>query len=197
MDVIKELGLVQVYTGEGKGKTTAALGLAMRAVGHGFRVHIIQFLKGRNYAGEIFTTQKLAPNLTIAQFGRGCRISALIQQGFKKCMGCGDCFIKDRGVDREDGGYVNMAMTQAWDFINNRNCDILILDEIGNAMRYGLVTSGQLLEMIKAKPADMELILTGRGIPQEIMDAADLVTEMKMVKHPYKNGVSSRRGIEY
>jgi len=197
MEIIKELGLVQVYTGEGKGKTTAALGLAFRAVGHGFRVHIIQYLKGRNYAGELFSAQKLAPNLTISQFGRGCRISALIQQGYKKCTGCGNCFIKDRGVDKEDFEFIEMAMGQAWDFVDNRKCDILVLDEIGNAIRYGLVTSNQVLELIKAKPADMEIILTGRGISQEVLDAADLVTEMKMVKHPFKKGIPSRRGIEY
>lgn len=197
MEVIKELGLVQVYTGEGKGKTTAVLGLALRAVGHGFRVHMIQFMKGRSYAGEIVAAQKLSPNFSLAQFGRGCRISSLIQQGYRKCTGCGDCFVKDRGAGKEDLEMAQMGLEQAWEYINNKGCDILILDEIGNALRYGLVTTEQVLDLIKNKPQDMELVLTGRGVPQEILQVADLVTEMKEIKHPFKAGVSSRRGIEY
>lgn len=197
MDVIRELGLVQVYTGEGKGKTTAALGLAFRAVGHGFRVHIIQFMKGRGYAGELITAQKLAPKLTISQFGRSCRISQEIQQGLKKCTGCRDCFVKDRGADKLDIEMAEAALNEALDYIKNKKCDILILDEIGNAFRYGLVSTEKALQMIKNKSNDMELILTGRGMPAEICDAADLVTEMREIKHPYKAGIASRRGIEY
>lgn len=197
MDVIRELGLVQVYTGEGKGKTTAALGLAFRAAGHGFRVHIIQFMKGRGYAGELLSAQKLAPQLTISQFGRSCSISREIQQGFKKCTGCRDCFIKDKGADKLDIEMAETALNEAWDYIKNKKCDILILDEIGNALRYGLVSTEKALELIKNKPVDMELILTGRGMPGEIYNEADLVTEMKEIKHPFKAGIASRRGIEY
>ena len=197
MNVIRELGLIQVYTGEGKGKTTAALGLGLRAAGHGFRVHMIQFMKGRGYTGELIAVKNLAPNFTLAQFGRECRISSLIRDGHKKCEGCGDCFVKDRGAAKEDVELARKGLQQAWEYVNNKGCDILILDEIGNALRYGLVTTDQVMELIEKKPREMELVLTGRGVPQEIFAAADLVTEMKEIKHPYKNGVSSRRGIEY
>lgn len=197
MDIIRELGLVQVYTGEGKGKTTAALGLAFRAAGHGFRVHIIQFMKGRGYAGELVSAPKMAPQLTISQFGRSCSISQEIQQGLKKCTGCRVCFIKDKGADKLDVEMAEAALNEAWDYTKNKKCDILILDEIGNALRYGLVSTEKALNLIRNKPADMELVLTGRGMPGEIYDAADLVTEMKEIKHPFKAGISSRRGIEY
>ncbi len=197
MQIIRELGLVQVYTGNGKGKTTAALGLAFRAVGHGFRVHIIQFMKGRGYAGELISADRLAPELTISQFGRNCSISTEIQRGYKKCTGCGDCFIKDRGINAEDIRMSENALDEARDFLKNKKCDILILDEIGNAFRYDLVKTDTIMDLIKIKPKDIELILTGRGMPPEICDAADLVTEMREIKHPYKSGISSRRGIEY
>ncbi|PKM81830.1 MAG: cob(I)yrinic acid a,c-diamide adenosyltransferase [Firmicutes bacterium HGW-Firmicutes-14] len=197
MQVIRELGLVQVYTGKGKGKTTAALGLAMRAVGHGFRVHMIQFMKGRCYAGEILTAQKLSPFFTVSQFGRGCRIGALIRQGYRKCIGCGDCFIKDRGPDRDDFEHAQMGLDEAGNFMSEGKADIVILDEIGNALRYKLVTVEQVADLIKNKPKEVELVLTGRGIPQEILDLADLVTEMNEISHPFKKGVTSRRGIEY
>lgn len=197
MDVIRELGLVQVYTGEGKGKTTAALGLAFRAVGHGFRVHMIQFMKGRGYAGELISAQKLLPHFTISQFGRSCENSEEIRQGTKKCTGCRNCFTKSRGTDQRDFELSDMALAEAVSYIIDNKCDILILDEIGNALRYGLVSTERVLDIIKKKPKKMELILTGRGVTPEILTAADLVTEMKEIKHPFKQGITSRRGIEY
>lgn len=197
MEPIRELGLIQIYTGNGKGKTTAALGLGLRASGHGFRVHMIQFMKGRGYAGELQSIPKLAPNFTISQFGRECKNSLAIQQGFAKCSACGDCFIKDRGASKEDMDMAAAAMNQAREFMQSKECDILILDEIGNALRYNLVTTADTLRLIEEKPSGMELVMTGRGMPDEVIAAADLVTEMKEIKHPYKAGISSRRGIEY
>ncbi|WP_418792553.1 cob(I)yrinic acid a,c-diamide adenosyltransferase [Phosphitispora sp. TUW77] len=197
MKIKNEFGLVQVYTGNGKGKTTASLGLAARAVGHGFRVHMIQFTKGRCYTGELAVSCFLAPHFTISQFGRGCRIGALIKQGYKKCTGCGDCFLKDRGPEDEDFEYARLGFQEALEYLSEGKCDILILDEIGNAIRYNLVTSDQVVQMIKNKPKNIELVLTGRAIPEEIINLADLVTEMTEVKHPYKKGIVSRRGIEY
>lgn len=193
----KEFGLVQVFTGTGKGKTTASLGLALRAVGHGFRVHMIQFMKGHGYTGELAVASKLSPLFTISQFGRGCRYAALIRQGYKKCRACGECFVKDNGVTADDMECVQLAVNEAEEFMRNKACDILILDEIGNVLRYKMMTTEQVLDLIRKKPKDMELVLTGRGIPAEIIEAADLVTEVKEVKHPFKKGVSSRRGIEY
>lgn len=197
MQKIKEFGLVQVFTGKGKGKTTASLGLAFRAVGHGYRVHMIQFMKGRCYAGELTTAARLSPLFTISQFGRGCRIGALIKQGYKKCTGCGDCFVKDRGVSSEDFEYAQMGLQEATEYLQAGACDILILDEIGNGLRYNLITTQQVIDIIKNKPGNIELVLTGRGIPNEIVELADLVTEMVEIKHPYKKGVASRRGVEY
>lgn len=197
MDIIRELGLIQVYTGNGKGKTTAALGLALRAVGHGFRVHMIQFTKGGGYSGELISAEKLSPLFTISQFGRGCPMSSLIRKGYEKCNGCGNCFLKDRGPNSDDIETARKAINQAWEFIRNQECDILILDEIGNALKYNLVSLEQILEIMKEKPAEMELILTGRDMPEEVITQADLATEMKEIKHPYQKGVSSRRGIEY
>ena len=197
MKIENEFGLVQIYTGNGKGKTTASLGLALRAVGHGFRVHMIQFTKGRCYAGELATAQKLSPLFTVSQFGRGCRIGALIRQGYKKCTSCGDCFLKDRGPDEGDFEYARFGYEEAMEYLSEGRCDILVLDEIGNAIRYNLITTAQVIELIEKKPGNIELILTGRAIPEDITELADLVTEMKEIKHPYKKGVKSRRGVEY
>jgi cob(I)alamin adenosyltransferase len=99
--------------------------------------------------------------------------------------------------DGEDRELAQFGMTEALDFIRNFGCDLLILDEIGNALRYNLVTVEQVKSLIKEKPEKMELVLTGRGIPDEILELADMVTETKEIKHPYKKGITSRRGIEY
>lgn len=193
----KELGLIQVYTGNGKGKTTASLGLALRAIGHGFKVHIVQFMKGSGYSGELAMAAKLFPYLQISQFGVGCKHSALIRQGMMKCTGCGECFVKDHGVTEMERSLVNQAMDFVNELMKTQASDLLILDEIGNALRYQLVSEEQVLAMFSNKPANMELILTGRGIPKAVLEAADLVTEMKLLKHPYEKGITSRRGIEY
>ncbi len=195
--ILNELGLVQVYTGDGKGKTTAALGLAFRAIGHGFKVQVVQFMKGSTYSGELAAAARLYPSIQITQFGLGCKYSALIRQGMMKCQGCGECFIKNRGKTREDEEMAAQAMDFVRQIMQNKGCDILILDEIGNALRYGLVTDEQVLELISNKPEKMELVMTGRGISETVQQAADLVTEIKAVKHPFKKGITSRRGIEY
>ena len=190
-------GLVQVYTGSGKGKTTAALGLALRALGHGFQVKIIQFLKGSSYAGEFLAAQRLFPQLSFTQFGRGCPYSALIRQGQRECSGCGECFIKNRKPLPEDYQMAAIAMAEAEQAITGDRWDVVILDEIGNAFRYGLVEPDAVVSLIEKKPPTVELVLTGRGMPRQVIDAADLVTEMQAVKHPWEKGIRSRRGIEY
>lgn len=194
-----EQGLVQVYTGKGKGKTTASLGLALRAVGHGFKVVVIQFMKGSAYSGELFSTERL-PNLSIKQFGRGCPYAALIREGLRKCDGCGECFLKDTEDEAQEEfkEYVDQAYSYAQAVLQNPEIDIIILDEINNALRYDLLTIEDVLELITLKDDKTELIMTGRGFDDKILEAADLVTEMKAVKHPYADqGISSRRGIEY
>ena len=191
-------GLVQVYTGNGKGKTTCSLGLGLRAAGHGFQVEVIQYMKGSSYTGELFSTERL-PNFNIKQFGKGCPYDSGIRQGLMDCQGCGECFYK--GSDEKDKkihqNFVKWAYEYTVDLLKENNKDVVILDEINNALRYELLTVEEVLELIELKGEKIELILTGRGMPEEIIKRADLVTEMKEVKHPYQQGIKSRRGIEY
>ncbi|MGM0370259.1 MAG: cob(I)yrinic acid a,c-diamide adenosyltransferase [Bacillota bacterium] len=191
-----EQGLVQVYTGTGKGKTTAALGLALRAVGHGFDVEMIQYLKGSNYTGELAAVERL-PNFTIKQFGKSCCYAAAIKEGLMDCQGCGNCFVS-RGDKEEHQQFVDWAYQYTVEVLKEATSEIVIVDEINNALRYDLLTVEAVLDLIELKGEQTELILTGRGLPAEILERADLVTEMNAVKHPYQEqGIKSRRGIEY
>ncbi len=190
-------GLVQVYTGTGKGKTTAALGLAYRAVGHGFKVCFIQFMKGSSYCGELFTSQRLKPYIDFYQFGRGCPYSSMIRSGYMNCIGCGECFLKDNKDMEENKKYASMAYELAEKVLKEDKYNIVVLDEISNALRYDLISVPQALKLIEIKPELTELVFTGRGLPEEILEAADLVSEINAVKHPLKKGIKSRRGIEY
>ncbi|MDW7674522.1 MAG: cob(I)yrinic acid a,c-diamide adenosyltransferase [Bacillota bacterium] len=170
-------GLVQIYTGNGKGKTTAALGLAMRASGQGLKVIIIQFMKMGQYYGEVKSIE-LLPNIQLESYGR---------KGF----------VYRDGVQPEDLTLAEKALSRAREAINQNGCDLLILDEINNALYYKLVTEAQVLELIADKPEQMELVLTGRNAPESIMNSAHLVTEMREIKHPYQIGIKSRKGIEF
>ncbi|HHU77162.1 MAG TPA: cob(I)yrinic acid a,c-diamide adenosyltransferase [Firmicutes bacterium] len=190
-------GLVQVYTGSGKGKTTAALGLAYRAIGHGFKVCMIQFLKGHSYCGELYTTQLLKPYIDFYQFGKDCPYSSLIRQGLFACADCREnCFINLAG-DAEEKKLALKAYDFAKKALGSGKYDLVILDEINNALRFDFIPVAKVLELIKNKPSFVELILTGRGMPPEILQAADLVSEINALKHPYEKGIKSRRGIEY
>lgn len=170
-------GYVQVYTGNGKGKTTASLGIAVRAAGHGLKVSILQFMKGWIDYGELEGVRMLAPHVEIVQAGR-------------------DTFVNRKNPDPEDVRLARQGWERAKRIIAERKVDILILDEINCAMDFGLIPVGEVLEAVKGKPDGMELILTGRGAPPEIVEAADLVTEMREIKHYYKAGVDARVGIE-
>lgn len=192
-----ERGLVQIYTGNSKGKTTCAMGLALRAIGHGFQVYVVQFMKGSSYTGELYSSQRLYPNLQIVQFGRNCPYASMIKSGIKKCTGCGQCFAKGKG-QIEDKEIADLAYQHSKEVLMSDEYDLVILDEINNALGHNLVTTDQVIELMKDKPEKVELVLTGRYFPpQEIIDLADLVTEMKQIKHPYEKGIASRRGIEY
>ena len=170
-------GYVQVYTGNGKGKTTASLGLAVRAAGHGLKTVIVQFMKGWIDYGELAGVRMLAPHVDIFQAGR-------------------DTFVNRESPDPED---VRLAL-EGWELargiISGRKADIVILDEINCAMYFGLLPVGEVLEAIKGKPDGMELVLTGRDAPPEILAAADLVTEMREILHYYAKGVDARVGVE-
>ena len=177
-------GLVQVYTGAGKGKTSAALGLALRATGYGLRVCVIQFLKG-SPTGELKSAEKLAPFLQIEQWGR------------KSSDPDGRAWVRKGLVREEDRSMAQKALKRAREIILNKEFDILILDEINVALFFGLLELRQVLELIRAKPAEIELILTGQKAPKEILAAADLVTETVKIKHPFDRGMPARKGIEY
>jgi cob(I)alamin adenosyltransferase len=170
-------GLVQVYTGNGKGKTTAALGLAFRAVGHGMRVLMVQFMKGNVQRGELESAKKLSPNLTLKQVGR-------------------ETFISKPNPDPKDLQLAQEGFSIAKKAIQDKEYDIVILDEINLAIDYGLIPLDDLLRLIDSKPDTVELILTGRNVNREILERADLITEMVDRKHYYDKGVPARKGIE-
>lgn len=172
-----EKGLVQVYTGNGKGKTTAALGLALRAVGSGLRVFIIQFMKGSMEYGELVSARKLYPHLTIERTGR-------------------EGFVSKSHPDPADIKCAQEGFILAKKAIENRQYDVVILDEVNMAVDYGLIPLSDLIQLIDSKPETVELILTGRNARPEIMEKADLVTEMVDRKHYYDKGVKARKGIE-
>jgi len=190
-------GLIQVYTGTSKGKSTAAFGLAMRAIGHGLKVYIIQFMKGSSYYGEIQTFHRLYPSIQLSQYGRTCVISSLIRQGEMACRGCGQCFIQKGQATDEDKMSGELALKKAEEIILSDEYDVVILDELSNALYFELLKLDHVLELLKKKPPLVEVVITGRNAPQEILDLADLVTEMREIKHPFNKGIPSRRGIEY
>jgi len=172
-----ERGMVQVYTGGGKGKTTAGLGLALRAIGHGLKVFVIQFMKGNIEYGELEVSRWLSPFLTIRQMGR-------------------ETFVNRQNPDPEDVRLAQEALELARKLVTEGEHDIIILDEINVAVDFGLVDKGEVLRLFEERPPHVELILTGRYAPPEIIEKADLVTEMVEVKHYYRQGVLSREGIE-
>jgi cob(I)alamin adenosyltransferase len=168
---------VQVYTGDGKGKTTAALGLAMRAAGHGLRVYIIQFMKGWPNYGELKTVGG-HPQITLRQFGRPEFVDPE----------------KPEPLDRE---MAQEALREARQVLTSGSYDLLILDEVNVALKWGLIELKDLLALIEGKPEHVELVLTGRYAPPEVIERADLVSEMREVKHPYRAGIEGREGIDY
>ncbi len=170
-------GYVQVYTGNGKGKTTASLGLALRAAGHGLKTVIIQFMKGWIDYGELRGVEMLAPHVEIHQAGR-------------------DTFVNRKDPDPEDVRLAREGWELARATIEGRHADIVVLDEINCAVDFGLLPVGEVLEVLRRRPEGMEIVLTGRGAPPEFLDLADLVTEMREVKHYYAKGVDARVGVE-
>lgn len=170
-------GYIQVYTGNGKGKTTAALGLAVRAAGHGLKTVIIQFMKGWIDYGELEGVRMLSPRVEIHQAGR-------------------DTFVDRRNPDPEDIRLAREGWEKARELILGKGADIVVLDEINCAVDFGLLPVGEVLDVLKRKPDGMELVLTGRNAPPELVEIADLVTEMRDVKHYYHRGVDARVGVE-
>lgn len=170
------MSCVQVYTGDGKGKTTAALGLLVRAVGAGLKVRVFQFLKHGGYS-EIESLRERFPEVEVTQLGSGR-------------------FINPRAVPADEVERAIQGFAKARKAVLSGAYDLVILDELNGAMAMGLVPVSDVLSLFKERPERTELVLTGRGAPQEVIDAADLCTEMRMVKHYYTRGVMARKGIE-
>ena len=173
-------GLVIVYTGNGKGKTTASLGVALRAVGHGLKVCMVQFIKGEWHYGELNSLKKLEPDFEMIVAGKG--------------------FIGIIDDDHAFEEHVRAAKT-ALDIVEQKMSldifDIIILDEINYAVHLGLLNLGEVMNIVKNRPKHLSLILTGNYACDEIILMADLVTEMKEIKHPYKKGIKAKRGIDF
>jgi len=170
-------GLIQVYTGNGKGKSTAAFGLALRASGHGLKSIIIQFMKQGNTYGEHFAIEKIE-NMEIVSFGK-------------------PKFINFKNPTKEDFELVKEAFDFSNKAISSGDYDIVILDEINIALHFKLLNLEDAIKMLKNKPENVEVVLTGRSAPQEIIEVADLVSEIVEIKHPYQKGICAREGIEY
>ncbi len=184
-------GLVQIYTGAGKGKTTAALGLGLRAAGHGMKVIMVQFMKTARYYGEFEAVKKLAPNFEIVQKGKPCT------RPDAECLECRECFFYPEEPTSADFNAARDALEFAADVIGKGEYDVVILDEILYAVKFDLIKASDVVELIKAKPPNLELVLTGGDAPPELIELADLVTEMREVKHPLQQGHEARKGIEY
>ncbi|MCX8173322.1 MAG: cob(I)yrinic acid a,c-diamide adenosyltransferase [Thermoplasmata archaeon] len=167
-------GYIQVYTGDGKGKTSAALGLAVRALGRGKKVCIVQFMKGIETGEILFFEGK--PGIVIKQFGTGE-------------------FVMEPGEGEKNSAY--QALNYAKEQMLSGSFDIIILDEINVALQMQLLGVSAVLDFLRQKPEDVEVVLTGRNAPKELLEIADLVTEMREVKHYYKKGIGAREGIEY
>ena len=169
--------MIQVYTGDGKGKTTAALGQALRAIGHGMKVYMIQFMNGRTY-GELMTCERCLPDLTITMSGR-------------------DEFVKKGEPEEADLRMAREGLDLARQVVSEGKHQMLILDEINVAVDYGLLPLPEVLEFLRSCPREMEVVCTGRYAPVELVELADLVSEVREVKHHYNQGVEMRKGIEY
>lgn len=176
-DHLKKQGLVMVITGDGKGKTTAAFGQAMRATGHGYRVCIIQFMKGRLY-GEALAIQKYMPTIDVYQYGL-------------------DSFVMRDNPAPVDVELARQGVEKAKEVIASGEYDMIILDEINVALDFKLIPEEDILALLADKPAEMDIILTGRYATPRIQEIADMVSEVREIKHHYNAGVKNQTGIEY
>lgn len=173
-------GFVIVYTGDGKGKTTAALGMALRALGRGWQVLMVQFMKGTWHYAELDAAKRLAPDLEIVSMGKG----------FYKIL-------DDHYTDEEHRAAATAALDFAREKMLSGKYDLLILDEINNAISTHLLALDQVVKLLDDKPSDFHIVLTGRAAPPELIERADLVTEMREVKHPYQKGILAQKGIDF
>ncbi|MFL0197665.1 cob(I)yrinic acid a,c-diamide adenosyltransferase [Clostridium sp. WILCCON 0269] len=176
-DIVTERGLVMVITGNGKGKTTSAFGQALRAIGHGYKVLIIQFMKGRKY-GEVLAAEKYLSDLTIIQCGL-------------------DSFVTKDNPDPVDLDLAKQGMQKAQEAVQGGQYDLIVLDEINVAVDFKLIPEQEVIDLIRKKPFELTLLLTGRYASDKIKKVADMVSDVNEVKHHYKAGIEGRAGIEY
>lgn len=175
-----EPGLTIVYTGKGKGKTTAALGIVLRAIGHNKKICMIQFIKGSWHYGEMTTSKKLEPDFEMIAVGKGF-------------VG----IIDDKSPREDHEQIADEAIKICKLKIQSGNYDIIILDEVNYAINLGLIELDDVIDLIKTKPPSLDLVLTGNYAKNEIIELADLVTEMKEIKHPFKQGKKAKKGIDF
>ena len=180
ISIMSEDGLVIVYTGGGKGKTTAALGMALRAVGYGHKVCMIQFIKGSWHYGEMDSSKKLAPEFELVAIGKGF-------------VG----ILDDTSPKEDHEKYAEEAIKICKDKILSDKYDLIILDEINYAVNLGLINIKSVMDLIKLKPKKLDLVLTGNHAKEEVLKLADLVTEMKEIKHPFQSGIKAKKGIDF
>jgi cob(I)alamin adenosyltransferase len=176
MTVARGIGLVHVITGPGKGKTTAAFGLAMRAAGHGLRVCVIQFMKTGHTTGEFASAERLG--VKVVQFGTGK-------------------FIGRSGPTAEDMAAAAEAIAEARRILSAGGCDLMVLDEVNTAAHLGLVTVSDVLSAVRSRGQGVEVVMTGRNAPAEFLESADYVSSIDNLKHPYDKGQQAREGIEW
>ncbi len=168
---------IHLYTGDGKGKTTAALGQAFRAAGHGFRVHILHFMKNDPNYGEMLSAVRMGENWHVEQCGRAC-------------------FVSKSNPATEDINLARQGMEHARTLASSGSIDLLVLDELVNAIDFNLVELNAVLSLLRERAPNTEIILTGRNAPAQLIQSADLVTEMRLIKHYYDTGTPARVGIE-
>lgn len=190
---IDSRGKVYIFTGSGKGKTTSALGLAVRAAASGEQAVVVQFLKGGGYTGELYSERYLEPYFSIKQFGFGCPTATEIKSGQALCTKCGQCFRENRNPAN---GFAPQALAYARGVLND-NIKVLVLDEISHAIKHKLIKLEEVLDLVTRRPPKVSIVLTGRNMPPELIELADEATECRVVKHPINVGIDARRGTEY
>ncbi|RWX43315.1 cob(I)yrinic acid a,c-diamide adenosyltransferase [Candidatus Electrothrix marina] len=174
---MKKKGLILIFTGHGKGKTTAALGMTMRAAGHGMKTCFIQFIKGSWKYGEMEALARFREEVDFHVMGRGFTWKS-------------DDVEKDKAAARE-------AWEKAKEAIMSGGYNAVVLDEFTYLLRYGMIEKEEALEVLRRKPADLHICITGRDAEEELIELADLVTEMQPVKHPYRQGITAQKGVEF